>query len=207
MRYVIMANGRGTRWGGHSGIPKHLIEFDGETLLRRIVRQVTDADPGADIVISASNPAYDTVGARRHAPEVNEIELDRFVPELITDNVTFLYGDTLYSDAAIREIVTAPDAELAFFGDERAIVAVRASRREVLVQHLQRVRDLYLAGRITSCKGWQLYQSYEGLPFDQVVIGTHFHVLDAATVGFNTPDEHADFRDWLGQERQHEYQP
>ncbi|MBN7794141.1 NTP transferase domain-containing protein [Microbacterium esteraromaticum] len=207
MRYVIMANGHGTRWGGHNGIPKHLIEFDGETLLRRIVRQVAEADPGADIVISASNPRYETEGARRHAPEVNEIELDRFVPELIVDEVTFLYGDTLYSTSAIAAIVAEPTTAIDFFGDERAIVAVKSVDRDLLLRHLDRVRRLFIANEIDACKGWQVYQSYEGLSFDDVVLGPRFRILDDATVGFNTPEEHTSFTDWLRQERQHDYQP
>ncbi|MCA1306782.1 nucleotidyltransferase family protein [Microbacterium esteraromaticum] len=193
MRYVIMANGHGTRWGGHNGIPKHLIEFDGETLLRRIVRQVAEADPGADIVISASNPRYETEGARRHVPEVNELELDRFVPELIDDEVCFLYGDTLYSTSAIATIVAEPTSEIDFFGDERAIVAVKSVNKSLFLHHLSRVRELFLADRIESCKGWQVYQSYEGLPFDVVKLGPRFRILDDAAVGFNTPDEHEEF--------------
>ncbi|MGM1018815.1 MAG: NTP transferase domain-containing protein [Actinomycetota bacterium] len=204
MRYVIMANGRGTRWGGHAGVPKHLIEFDGETLLRRIVRQVAAADPAADIVVSASDPRYDTEGARRHTPRVNEIELDRFVPELISDQVCFLYGDTLYSTSAIQSIVSVDTVELDFFGDERAIVAVKSASSSLLRAHLDHVRSLYLAGEIESCKGWQLYQSYEGLPFGEVRLGARFRVLDHATVGFNSPDEHEAFRnhdDMMGMHR------
>lgn len=201
MRYVIMANGHGTRWGGHSGIPKHLIEFDGETLLRRIVRQVSEIDPQSDIVISASNPAYETEGARRHVPEVNEIELDRFVPELIGDEVCFLYGDTLYSTSAIRTIVDEPTSEIDFFGDERAIVAVKSANRELLLHHLARVRQLFLDGAIETCKGWQLYRSYEGLPLEEALIGSRFRNLDDATVGFNTPDEHEAFRSGRAQMR------
>lgn len=194
MRYVIMANGRGTRWGGHSGVPKHLIEFDGETLLRRIVRQVSSFNPGAEIVISASNPLYETEGARRHTPKVNEIELDRFVPELITDEICFLYGDTLYSTPAIQRIVATTTTEMDFFGDERAIVAVKSANSELLLSHLDRVRSLYLGGEISNCVGWQVYQSYDGLPFDEPQIGPRFHVLADATVGFNSPHEHETFR-------------
>lgn len=207
MRYVIMANGRGTRWGGHSGIPKHLIEFDGETLLRRIVRQVSEVDPGSDIVISSSNPDYETVGARRHSPRVNEIELDRFAPELVSDDVCFLYGDTLYSTSAIRTILAEPTTEIDFFGDERAIVAVKSADRELMLEHLDLVRGLYLTGQISSCKGWQVYQSYEGLPFDGVRIGPRFRNLDDAAIGFNTPDEHETFRKGIRQENSDDYQP
>lgn len=199
MRYVIMANGRGTRWGSHSGVPKHLIEFDGETLLRRIVRQVSSLDPGAEIVISASNPMYETEGARRHTPKVNEIELDRFVPELITDEICFLYGDTLYSTSAIEQIVSTATMEIDFFGDERAIVALKSSNSELLLAHLGHVRTLFLAGKISNCVGWQVYQSYDGLPFDEPQIGPRFRVLTHATVGFNSPHEHESFDDHDGQ--------
>ena len=193
MRFVIMANGHGTRWGGHSGIPKHLIEFEGETLLRRITRQLRALDPDAEVVISASNPDYETEGARRHTPRVNELEIDRFVPELFVDGVCFLYGDTLYSDEAMRHILQTPTGELDFFGDERGIVAVRAGDATVLRAHFERVRGLFLAGSITSCKGWQLYQSYAGLPFDRIALDERFHVLDELTVGFNTPAEFESF--------------
>lgn len=188
-----MANGRGTRWDDHLGVPKHLVEIDGETLLRRLVRQVATVDPDADIVISASDPRYETVGARRHVPLVNEIELDRFPLELVVDDVCFLYGDTVYSDAAIAAILSAPANELDFFGDERAIVAVRCARAEVLLGELSRVRQLYLSGAISTCIGWQVYQSYEGLPFGPVVLGPRFRVVTEPTAGFNTPEDLAAF--------------
>lgn len=194
-----MANGRGTRWGRHLGLPKHLIEYDCESLLHRVVRQVRDLDAASDVVISAANPAYETAGARRHAPERNELEIDRFVPELITGEVCFLYGDTLYGDAAIERIVTEPLAELDFFGEEAGIVAVRTGAPGVLLAHLHRVRELFLAGEIASCVGWQVYQSYAGLPFGEKVIGDHFHRTGGSAVGFNTPDDLAAFESWVAE--------
>lgn len=199
MRYVIMANGRGTRWGAHLGLPKHLIEFDGETLLHRAVRQLREHDPSSDVVISASNPAYETEGARRHAPERNELEIDRFAPELIDEHVSFLYGDTLYSDHAIERIVSAPLDGIDFFGDETGIVAVRSSAPEEMLAHLARVRKLFLEGRIASCVGWQLYQSYAGLPFDEKVVGPFFHRTTGQAVGFNTPADLEAFEQWYAE--------
>ncbi|QTV80569.1 hypothetical protein [Microbacterium sp. NIBRBAC000506063] len=84
---------------------------------------------------------------------MNELELDRFAPELFVDGVCFLYGDTLYSDEAMRHILATPVGDLDFFGDERGIVAVRAGDAEVLRTHFDRVRRLYLAGEIAACKG------------------------------------------------------
>lgn len=196
MRYVIMANGRGTRWNSHRGITKHLIEFRGETLLRRIVRQVLAADPGSDVVISSANPAYDTPGARRHVPVRNELELDRFVPELIDEPVCFLYGDTLYADDTIAEIIATPPAELDFFGGLSGIIAVRSAAPETFRAHLERVRELYLAGEISECRGWQVYQSYEGLPFDEIRLGPAFHRTTGRAVGFNSPSDLEAFETW-----------
>lgn len=38
MKYVIMAAGEGKRWNNFLGVPKHLIEINGETLLERTTR-------------------------------------------------------------------------------------------------------------------------------------------------------------------------
>ena len=32
MKYIIMADGSGTRWNNYGNIPKHLLKIDGETL-------------------------------------------------------------------------------------------------------------------------------------------------------------------------------
>lgn len=192
-RYVVMANGKGMRWGGHLGIPKHLITFDGETLLRRIVRQVRAADPTAEVFISSGDPRYDTEGARRHRPHRDSLEIDRFVPELITEHVCFLYGDTFYFDGAIDRIVASERPGLQFFGDDRSIVAVQSRCRETILAHLTRVRRLYLAGEIDSCIGWQLYQSATGLPFGGKTIAQDFERVDGLTAGFNTPEDLAEF--------------
>ncbi|WP_217134666.1 hypothetical protein [Leucobacter chinensis] len=184
-----MANGKGMRWGGHLGIPKHLITINGETLLHRITRQILEREPDADVIISSSNPAYETEGARLHAPKVNELEIDRFAPELITDNVCFLYGDTCYQDSAVEKILSDTVDEIAFFGDPTSIVAVKSAAPQTLRYHLARVRELFLAGEITSCIGWQVYQSYESLPFSEKQISHNFYRLDGETAGFNSPSD------------------
>lgn len=166
-RYVIMANGLGMRWNCYRGIPKHLITIEGETLLARVVRQVSTRDPSAEIYISSDNPKYETPGAIRHTPESKALELDRFVLELIQDDVTFLYGDTFYTDAAIERIMAPTSEPMTFYATERSIVAVRANDAGTMKDNLAHVRCAYLSGQIAECKGWQLYWSYVGSPLDQ----------------------------------------
>ena len=195
-RYVIMANGRGMRWGNYLGIPKHLISVDDETLIQRIVRQVRERDPKADVVISSSDPLLETEGARRHAPERNEIELDRFAPELVNDAVTFLYGDTFYTAAAMDKIISSTGAPMQFYGDARSIVAVEVNDGLTMLAHLHNVRSLFLAGEISACVGWQVYQSYNQLPFGPPAPHDSLYWLGGLTTGFNTPEDFLRFQDW-----------
>lgn len=201
VRYVIMANGKGSRWGGHLGIPKQLIEFGGESLLARITRQVSELDPGADVVVSSSDPRHETRGARRHEPIHNEIELDRFVDELLIDNTCFLYGDTFYTEEALRRIVSSQDEPLAFFGDTQSIAGISCRDARIMRQHLRTVRQAYLAGEISKCIGWQVYQSYTGQLFEPLAIGTEYGDLAGQIAGFNSPEDLRKFidqvkRDW-----------
>lgn len=199
-RYVIMANGKGSRWGDHLGIPKQLIEIRGETLLARIARQVTQFDPEAEVIVSSSDPRHDTPGARRYAPLRSEIELDRFVEELLIDNTCFLYGDTFYTNVAIKQIVRSGPEPMTFFGDQRSIAGVSCKDAQLMLRHLQVVREYYLSGKLYSCIGWQVYQSYTGQLFRQLEIDPEYRDLSGEIAGFNSPEDLRDFIDNMDQE-------
>ena len=36
MKYIIMADGKGTRWNNYNNIPKHFIEIDGEKIIETV---------------------------------------------------------------------------------------------------------------------------------------------------------------------------
>ncbi|PWF27389.1 hypothetical protein [Ancrocorticia populi] len=195
-RYVIMANGLGMRWNCYRGIPKHLITIEGETLLARVVRQVSTRDPSAEIYISSDNPKYETPGAIRHTPESKALELDRFVLELIQDDVTFLYGDTFYTDAAIERIMAPTSEPMTFYATERSIIAVRANDAGTMKHNLDNVRSAYLSGQIAECKGWQLYWSYLGVPLGQSKFPEEKLVRIADGTGdFNYPADLREFEE------------
>ena len=162
MKYIIMADGYGLRWHNYNGIPKHLIEIDGETLLARAVRLIHERDEGAEIIITSHDPRYDIDGATRYEPKDNKIEIDRFTWELIEDNCCFLYGDTYYSDAAMDEIISKDGEDILFFGSAKSIVAIKVYDSELFRKHVSNVKKLYLDGEITKCVGWQVYQSFMG---------------------------------------------
>ena len=190
MKYIIMADGKGTRWNNYHNIPKHLIEIGGETLLARTVRLLRENDARADIVITSHDPRYEVPGARRYEPQNNHLEIDRFTEELIADDVCFLYGDTFYSESVIQKIADTPAEKLLFFGNERSIVAIKVADGALFRQHGDRVRALFLAGKIEKCIGWQVYQSFEGLPFGEKTIAADYILIQDGTEDFNSPADY-----------------
>ena len=190
MKYIIMADGKGTRWNNYHNIPKHFIEIDGETLLARTVRLLRENDARADIVITSHDPRYEVPGARRYEPQNNHLEIDRFTEELIADDVCFLYGDTFYSESVIQKIADTPAEKLLFLGNERSIVAIKVADGALFRQHVDRVRALFLAGKIEKCIGWQVYQSFEGLPFGEKTIAADYILIQDGTEDFNSPADY-----------------
>lgn len=189
MKYIIMADGKGTRWQNYNDIPKHFIEIGGETLLGRTVRLLNEGDEAADVIITSHDPRYEVPGARRYEPLNNHLEIDRFTEELIEDNVCFLYGDTYYSQEAMDTILNTETEEMIFFGNERSIVAIKVKDGDLFRSHVDNVRRLFLEGKIEKCIGWQVYQSYTGLPFGEKKIGPSYIVLEDGTEDFNSPED------------------
>ncbi len=189
MKYVIMADGKGTRWNNYGNIPKHFIQVEGETLLERTVRLLLEKDPGCTVIITSHDPRYEVRGAQRYEPKNNVLEIDRFTKELIDEDVCFLYGDTYYSEESMEAIVTLKSEDLLFFGNEKSIVAVKVKDAESFRFHINRVTELFLSKEIKDCKGWQVYQSFTGLPFDVKQIGEKYVYIKDGTKDFNAPED------------------
>ena len=190
MKYIIMADGKGTRWQNYNDIPKHFIEINGETLLARTVRLLRQGDPGCEVIITSHDPRYEVEGATRYEPVNNHLEIDRFTEELIADNVCFLYGDTYYSDDAADIIINTEAEDILFFGNQRSIVAVKVADGELFRSHVDRVRQLFIEGKIEKCIGWQVYQSFTGLPFGEKKIESKYIILEDSTEDFNSPEDY-----------------
>lgn len=189
MKYIIMADGKGTRWNNYNDIPKHFIEVNGETLLARTVRLLHKYDTGCKVIITSHDPRYEVEGAVRYEPKENVLEIDRFTKELIEDNICFLYGDTYYSEESIQEIVNGKTEDLLFFGNEKSIVAIKIEQGDLFQYHYENVRRLFLDGEIDTCKGWQVYQSFQNLPFENKQIVQKYVLLEDETQDFNEPED------------------
>ena len=190
MKYIIMADGKGVRWNNYKNIPKHLVKINGEVLLHRTVRQLHENDRKAIVIITSHDVRYEVDGAKRYEPINNNLEIDRFTEELISDNICFLYGDTCYTDEAIKKIISDENDDILFFGTKKSIVAIKIKDSVLFKKHFNNVKKLFLDGKIKDCKGWQVYQSFQNLEFDKKVIKDKFIVIDDETSDYNTPSDY-----------------
>ena len=185
-----MADGEGLRWNNYKNIPKQLIKIEGETLLERTVRLLKKHDRGCDVIITSHNPMFDIEGATRYEPLNNNLEIDRFTEELIEDDICFLYGDTYYEEATICNVIKTEIDDLIFFGNNKSIVAVKIKDSVIFKHHVDNVRRLFCEGKIKQCKGWQVYRSFAGLPYDENIITDNFIFVEENTKDFNTPEDY-----------------
>lgn len=194
MRYVIMANGKGRRWGHYNGVPKHLISFNGETLLARTVRLIHEFDITGEVIISSANLAYEIEGAAIHVPLRSDREIDRFCYELIQDNVCFLYGDVFYTEKTMAQIVERSVKDILFFGTNKTIVAVKVRDGKLMRRYLDTLIGMVDDGALKDAKGWQLYHAVQEMPLDGYAISYGYVLIDDCTTDFNTPEEFEVFR-------------
>jgi len=184
-----MADGKGSRWQNYNNIPKHFIEINGEKIIERTVRLLTEHG-AEEVIITSHDDRYEIKGARRYEPKNNVLEIDRFTEELIEDNVCFLYGDTYYSDECIKSIFETETDDILFFGNEKSVVAIKVKDGERFRAEVQKVRTQFLEGKTDKCKGWQVYRSFVGLPLDSKKITGNFVMTDNTTEDFNTPKDY-----------------
>ena len=139
MQYVIMSDGKGTRWNNYLNITKQEIVINGENLLQRMVRQIKNLDENAQIIISSSNPNHNVDGCMLYASgNVNKYK-KMYLYEKIKEPTIFLYGDTYYEDNVIKIIINSLTDKVLFFGNENAIIAIKVIDFELFKNKL----DIY----------------------------------------------------------------
>ena len=118
MRYIIMCGGTYTKWE----TPRQLTFYKGEPLIERTIRQLRE-NGVEDIAISTNSPAFDSLGIQilSHAnsyrtwgyDKVSGYWVDGFYP--LEEPACYIFGDVVFSDAAIRTIVEKETEDIEFF--------------------------------------------------------------------------------------------
>jgi len=179
-----MADGKGTRWNNFGNHSKHLCVINGETIIGRTVRLLRERNI-EDIIITSHNPEMEFEGATRYEPLSNVEEIDRFTYELISGQVTFLYGDTYYSEEALDKITSTDTNDLLFFGTTSSIVGIKVSDADKFRGYIDYIKSNNIDG-----KGWTIYQLCNGLPLGSKEPRDNLIVVGEDTIDIDSPEEY-----------------
>ena len=191
MIYVIMAAGDGKRWNNYLGVPKQLVEINGETLLKRTTRLLKEN--GIDnYIITGKDERFRKYG-RLVTQSHNDCEVDRF--EFFSEPVCYLYGDVYYSENAIKTIINAEVEDILFLGSQVEIFAVKVEDLNLFYKHKNRVKRMYLNGEIGRCIGWEVYRSLHGIAFNEHIISSRYKIIEDETDDIDYPEDYEKFKE------------
>ena len=106
-KYYILANGEGSRWNNYKGVPKQLIEIDGETILHRMVRLLNEEGiPKNRIFICGPFEDAGATSITTKSPTKREVFEE--IADLAKGPFVILYGDCYYTPAVIHAIINRP---------------------------------------------------------------------------------------------------
>lgn len=221
IRYLILAAGIGYRWHDHLGVPKHLVEFDGERILNRTIRQLNERGH-VPVVVGPDDSRYHVEESRLWVPSksvITDTQIDKFLSSMPMWNMegptVWLWGDVWWTDEAM-------DCLTSYHGSDPWHVWYRpgpssvngATHGEMFAHRFEsdqhsaelsacgRVLDLHRRGLLPwqNTGGWGHYRCMLGLPDDQVNGWTtpdndHASVIDDWTDDLDTPE---DYVTWYG---------
>lgn len=204
VRVILIAAGEGSRWGDHTGVPKHLVRICGEVLLERTVRQFSEH---GDVVVVGRDERYEVAGARLLVPDLEPTNYgaDKFLSSRrlwSRDGRTLVaYGDVRFSDEAVSRIVSHESRDWRLFARFGPSSVYGGDRGECFAQsfwpndigdHLAalrlivRLRQSRVLGQIG---GWQHYRAMEGLFLDEHARGPRFVEIDDETDDLDYPED------------------
>jgi hypothetical protein len=205
---IVLAAGEGKRWDNYTGVPKHLLKIEGESLIQRTTRQISAYADRTFVV--GTDSSYKTDFSELFAPEQKQpaLEMHKFSSsqELWSKRTVLLFGDTYYTDEAISTIVQ-DTGDFTFFlrsgassftqkpyGEIYAFSFLDSAHQKLQegIDTLLKHQDIYGAG------GWALMRhllgiSYKSKTKDHFTKG-HYIEIDDWTEDFDYP---RDLDRWL----------
>jgi choline kinase len=113
-KVIIMCAGSGTRWGNYLGVPKQMIPVDGEPLLKRTIRLLRKNGIKNIYVTVPKIGEFGDIDAIEIVGK-SDTELHKFLNAKELAGSIFLWGDTFFTEKAIKTICRNKKP-LMFFG-------------------------------------------------------------------------------------------
>lgn len=193
MRYIIMCGGSYRGWE----TPKHLLRIHGETIVERTIRLLREAGV-ADIAISANDPRFEHFGVsvlhhenRYDVKAYNDFEgywCNAFWP---TDEpVCYIFGDVVFSPAAIRKIVETETDDIEFFASAPPFAkeyrkpwaepfAFKVVNQQHLKEAIQATKEFDLIGLFSRKPlAWEFWNVIKGLDLNGIDFSSYTVIND-----------------------------
>ena len=204
MRIVIACAGHQRKWGGHLGVPSHLVPVGGRPLLHRTVGQALAVTSDVHIT-SPDDDRYRIPGAVRHVRAEAEPSEYASTRALWSEDgrTVLLLGDVYFTAAAFATIAKRAERAYRVFGrygpskvtgtpyGEIFAASWWPEHHGLLDRHLDVVHRTRAAGTVTRPPGWMLLRAWQGTPLGRHrVIRPPFVDVDDLTDDLDTPDDY-----------------
>lgn len=185
MKAIIIAAGEASRWANYKGIPKHLIEIEGEPIIHRTVRLLRENNIKDIYIVGPKDDRYKIQGSELFIPTKNKehVDADKFLNSESLWNsegrTVVFYGDVYFTEEAMKTIVDYNDEDWVLFCRFNASKFTGTRWGECFAQsfypkdhkchksNLLLIAEEYKKGSIKRCGGWEHYRAMCGAPLDK----------------------------------------
>jgi hypothetical protein len=191
-----MSGGPGTRWNNYLGVPKHLVEINGEKIIERTTRLLNENGQSNIIVLGPKidDPRYHIPGAQT-IPTTGLYDCfhEMFTPLTDSDDTYILLGgDVWYSEECLKEIVQGHDwvgrwrisQVTGQMHEELWSIKITPENKPVLQAELESAKR-----KLTRATAWDVLRQ-----FKRKGINIDWYELDDMTCDFDEPD---DYKNWM----------
>lgn len=214
-RAIILAGGKGDRWDNYLGVPKHLIEVDGETLIARTARGLRERKMDVVILGPSDDPRYHVPGTQVHDPAFVGDETDKHLSAMLWwvnyGLTTVTYGDAWLSEdvmdalalraSSFRVVGRANGSAYTGKGyGEPWGYSFTPDGQGRLAQAIVTTKARAMAGIVNRGNVWDIYRDMVGLPLNDHVVVGRFVDIDGWSEDFDNP---ADYDNWITRRNAH----
>jgi NDP-sugar pyrophosphorylase family protein len=185
MKYILMC---GSNHEKINGLPRQMVDIHGERNIDRTIRLLRE-NGVKDIAITATDKIFQTCNAEYIEYDSYGDWVNCFYPDG-NEPVCYIFGDVVFSDAAIRTIVNTETDDIQFFAsappfDERypkkwaEPFAYKVVDRQRFRECVEKVKQYKRLGKFYRDPiAWELWQVIKNTPLNMIIYDNYVAIND-----------------------------
>ena len=199
---ILAAQKEDIKWGSHLGIPKQLIEFNGETLIGRIIRQLKIRGFNVAITLPEKHYLgnYDSLGVREIICDTRGDAIEKLLSLKNETPCVAIYGDTYFTDYAM-DLIKENKEDLMYFGREgKSEITGKPfgepfaiNLNSFLIEQAQEMKNnkmFAIIGGKRRLGEWELYRYINKSPLDKHIIKDYWTEINDETDDIDFPKDY-----------------